>query len=145
MLFPPARVYVAMMRRLRSVVERIQQRRQFYNALAIDTRSVVSKYLAGKSADRRFVEIILYFQYHQSPALRSIMDELVREVDDLCVELGAFRYMTTRTSRDDERLRRIDPNAQYTTGESLGRTPPGWSVEGAKADAASRPVEARST
>lgn len=41
---------------------------------------------------------------------------------DLCVEHEAFRYMHTKTGKDPEQRKKIDPNAFYAkaTNVSLG-------------------------
>jgi hypothetical protein len=42
-----------------------------------------------------------------------VLDALVEEFDDICIELGAHRYMHSRTTRDAEKRRLVDPNTYY--------------------------------
>jgi len=44
-------------------------------------------------------------------------------MDDLCIEHGAFRYMHTKTVKDPQRRRLIDPNAAYNREASAAHNP----------------------
>ena len=50
-----------------------------------------------------------------------LLDQLVEEFDDICVEHGSWRYMHSRTTRDPEKQRAVDPNTFYA--ERLGSSP----------------------
>ena len=42
-----------------------------------------------------------------------IQDDLVSQVDDLCIKHGAFRYMHSKTVKDPERRRQLDLNSRF--------------------------------
>jgi hypothetical protein len=52
-----------------------------------------------------------------------LLDALVEEFDDICVEHGSWRYMHSRTTRDPEKRRAVDPNTFYA--EQLERAAAG--------------------
>jgi hypothetical protein len=72
-----------------------------------------SAYLAHGRDDDRFCELNFTVGIDLEKLTDALFEEVVSAVDDLCIEHHAFRYMHTRTVKDPERRRLIDPNASY--------------------------------
>ena len=81
--------------------------------ISLYVKSIKSDYLARGGPDNRFCEFLYYVGMHQEKMSPAVLDELVREIDDFCLERGCLRYMHTKTSSDPERRRRLDPNTYY--------------------------------
>ncbi len=43
-----------------------------------------------------------------------VLDQLVNELDNICIETGSFRYMHSRTTKDPDQRTFIDPNTVST-------------------------------
>ncbi len=63
--------------------------------------------------NKPFCELILLVGIDPKRMTDVITDDFVSQMDDLCIEHGAFRYMHTKTVKDPERRRLIDPNAAH--------------------------------
>ena len=57
-----------------------------------------SPYLSGGDPDQVFVEVLLVLGLEPVLLSTSTLDQLVADIDDTCLEHGAFRYQHTRTS-----------------------------------------------
>lgn len=60
-----------------------------------------------------FCELMLYLGLNAEKMTPAVLDALVTDVDKLCIEQGAFRYMHTKTSKDPQLRQHLDPNRQY--------------------------------
>ncbi len=93
----------------------LEQRQQHHGLTFISfyVKAIRSEYLARGDQKQSFCELMLYLGVDPKTMTDARLDELVSRIDDLCIEHGAFRYMHTRTVKDPERRKRIDPNAAY--------------------------------
>ena len=74
-------------------------------------KGIDSDYLRrARPDDERWAEILFFVAINPKKMTEELLDRIATDMDDVCIEEGAYRYMHSRTSRDPERLRRIDPN-----------------------------------
>ena len=78
-------------------------------------KSIRSAYLSGCEPEQPFCELMFYLGVDGDRMTDIILEHLVSELDDLCIAHGAFRYMHSRTTKDPDRLRLLDPNAYYAS------------------------------
>jgi FAD/FMN-containing dehydrogenase len=124
--FVPIEQYGAMFRRCYDTVRDYRTRHRCFTGISLYLKSVRSPYLAHGDPTRRFAELVIHFSCVPERLSPALWSEIAGRIDDACVELGAFRYMHTRTGRDPAVLRRIDPNAMYADDVSLpGEATPG--------------------
>jgi hypothetical protein len=83
-----------------------------FSFVSVYVKSIKSPFLANGRAKDRYSEM-MFFNGITEKMTPEILEELAIKLDDLTIEHGGFRYMHTKTSKDPERLRKIDPNAQY--------------------------------
>jgi hypothetical protein len=111
----PVERYEVLFRTLYQLCLRYRHEHHCFTMVSIYVKSIRSPYLS-KGKDRRFCELMLYVGVNPAAMTPAVLESLVSEIDDTCIKLGAFRYMHSRTVKDAERLRRIDPNALYAEG-----------------------------
>lgn len=116
--------YVSVSTRVFEILRRHRKRHGCFGVITAYVKGIRSEYLAqGRPDDDRWAESVFYVGTVPEKLTPQLLDQIVAEIDDVCVETGSYRYMHTRTSRDVERLARIDPNAAYA-----GTRPP-WPAE----------------
>ena len=106
-----------------------------FSFVSVYVKSIKSPYLANGRAKDQYSEM-MFFNGVTEKMTPEILEELAIRLDDLTIEHGGFRYMHTKTSKDPERRRKIDPNAQYHVqshqieagAEELTAEPSGTSV-----------------
>jgi hypothetical protein len=81
--------------------------------VSVYVKSIRSAYLANGSDKDAYSEL-MFFNGVTDQLTPQVLDEVATKLDDLAIAHGAFRYMHTKTSQDPERLRKIDPNQQYS-------------------------------
>lgn len=84
-----------------------------FTFVSVYVKSIRSPYLANGSDQQSFCELMFYFGINSEGMTDEIFDEIVSRFDDVCIEQEAFRYMHSKTVKDPERLRLLDPNARY--------------------------------
>jgi len=47
-----------------------------------------------------------------------VLNNLISQMDDTCIEHAAYRYMHSKTVKHLKRSRRVDPNAYYYAGST---------------------------
>jgi hypothetical protein len=106
--------YEAVTARVFAILREYRKRHGCFRVLSAYVKGIRSPYLAqGRPGDDRWAETVFYVATVPDRLPTSLLDQVVADIDDVCVETGSYRYMHTRTSRDPERLARIDPNAAY--------------------------------
>ena len=83
----------------------------------MNVKSIHSPYMAQGSAADQFCELMFYLGIEPKGMTDAVLDELVARFDDICIKHGGFRYMHTKTAKDPERRRQVDPNAFYAVRE----------------------------
>ena len=85
------------------------------------TKCIRSDYLSNGDPNKLFCELIILPGIKPDRLTENLLESLVSQMDDLCIEHGAFRYMHTRTVKDLERRSLIDPNTMYARSpEAVG-------------------------
>jgi hypothetical protein len=100
-----------------------RERHKCFTFVSVYLKSIHSPYLARAGRDGRFAEFLFYVGIEPERLTPELTDELVSDLDDLCIRHGALRYMHSRTVKDPERVRMIDPNAYWTAGAATGAEP----------------------
>ena len=100
----------------RAVYERAVQFRERYGCftfVSIYIKAVRSEFLSPEDPHRFFCELNLYLGISKRGIRTEELDDLVSQVDDLCIKHGAFRYMHSKTVKDPERRRQLDLNSRF--------------------------------
>jgi len=87
-------------------------------SFSIQLKGIRSDFLAPGEPDQVYVEIMLVAGVKATPQAAGVLRELASAVDDVCLELGAYRYMHTLVSKHEPaELRRLDPAGRYAVQE----------------------------
>jgi FAD binding domain len=81
--------------------------------ISLDIRPMRSSYLAHGGGDDRYVEILHFVGIKPERLTEERQRYLIRRLDELCVSHGAYRYMHTLTSTDEQLRRQVDPNTLW--------------------------------
>lgn len=111
-LFSPEENFKALFREVYALSKRYRERGAL-TLLVFNVKAIRSGYLAGHTPGKRFCEIGLVCGIDNMRMTPELMEQLVSELDDLCIQQGAFRYMHTKTVKDEARRAKIDPSHQY--------------------------------
>jgi hypothetical protein len=122
----PVDKYEILFRTLYQLCIRYRRDHKCFTMISIYVKSIRSPYLS-KGQDRRFCELMLYVGVNPEGMTEKVLESLVSEIDNTCIEYGALRYMHSKTVKDPERVRRIDPNALYADGPTTGARTKGGS------------------
>lgn len=76
----------------------------------IYVKAISSPYLTRASNLDRHCELMLYLGLDPEHMTDAVLNDMVSEVDDLCIAHRAFRYMHSKTVKDQQR-QLVDPNA----------------------------------
>lgn len=107
-------------RKLWAMLERYRDETGCFTFLSLYVKSIWSEYLSGGDPDnRRWLEFLFYVGVDQDNMTDELLDQIADELDEFCIQEGAFRYMHTRTGRDPERMAQFDANAMYNDGVSV--------------------------
>lgn len=115
----PADRYEKLFHELYSICRRYRSETGCFTFISIYVKAIRSQYLTqghltpGLTAAEPFCELMLYAGVNPKAMTREVLDKVVSDIDDLTIAEGAFRYMHSRTVKDAERRRRIDPNTFY--------------------------------
>jgi hypothetical protein len=113
--------YVEVARRLFDLLVDYRERFRCMTFLALYVKSIWSAYL-GHGEPAGFCELLFDVGVDHRGMTDVVLDALVEEMDDVCVEMGAFRYLHSKTTKDPAKRRLIDPNAFYA--DRLARPAP---------------------
>jgi len=127
--------YEELFRDLWNLILDFRKRTGALTFISLYVKSIKSEYLGHGTSEDRFCEFLYYLGMHQEKMTPAVLDELVREVDDFCLERDCRRYMHTKTSADPERRSRLDPNTYYADrfAAAGGGEPDGRALAGAGA------------
>ncbi|MGI8685312.1 MAG: FAD-binding oxidoreductase, partial [Acidimicrobiales bacterium] len=110
----PMRSFDAVCRRQFKLLQDYRERTGCFNVITLYVKGIRSEYLShNRPDDERWAEILFYVAIKPEKMTDELLDRIATDLDDICIDEGAYRYMHSRTSKDPERLRRIDPNAAY--------------------------------
>lgn len=109
----PAARYEQVARELIELCLAQRQTSRAVTVVSLYVKAIRSAYLSGGADGERHAELTLYLGVDPVRMTDEVLDGLVRGIDDVAIEHGAFRYMHTRTSGEQARRRRVDPNTMY--------------------------------
>jgi hypothetical protein len=107
-------------RRLMAVLVRYRKERNCFSVLTMYLKGIRSPHLAGPQPDDdRWAEVLFYVAMRAENMTDALLEQIVDEFDQTCVELGAYRYMHSKTSKDPIRKKLLDPHSRFEAGEPL--------------------------
>ena len=109
----PLEEYEALFRSICELMERYREEFACLTFISAYVKSIRSAYLSHGELERPFCELMFYLGVNSDRMTDAILENLVSELDDLCIAHRAFRYMHSRTTKDPGRLSLLDPNAFY--------------------------------
>lgn len=112
----PEDSFVGLFRELYALCRRYRERGML-RLISFNVKAIRSPYLAGSEPGKRFCEIGMLVNIDNARVTPELLEQLVSEMDDLCIQHGAFRYMHTKTVKDEARRAKIDPSLQYEAPE----------------------------
>ncbi|AUX47995.1 hypothetical protein SOCE26_095210 [Sorangium cellulosum] len=107
----PAEKFGPLFHRLYSIFLEYREKTGCFTFIAIYVKAIRSDYLAQGDPNKRFCELMLYCGIDPEKMTEPVLEEIVSQVDDVCIAQGAYRYMHTKTVKDEKRRSRVDPNA----------------------------------
>ncbi|HVE99719.1 MAG TPA: FAD-binding oxidoreductase [Rubrobacteraceae bacterium] len=119
----PVDEYEIIFRELYRLCLEYRNRHEALTLIALYVKALRSEYLDNLVPGKRFCELLLYLNVNTRAMTEELTESLVSRIDDLCIEHGAFRYMHTKTVKDPQRRRLIDPNAAYNREASAVHDP----------------------
>jgi hypothetical protein len=105
--------YAELSRRLFDLLVGYRERHQCLTFVALYVKGIRSAHLGHGDPDARFCEVLFDVGIDPARLTDELLERLVEEFDDICVELGSWRYMHSRTTRDPGKRRAVDPNTYY--------------------------------
>jgi hypothetical protein len=120
-MWAPIETYEALFRQAYQAMVETRKRHGCFTFVSCDLRPFRSSYLSHGDPERRWVDLVFEVGMTHKGIRPEVLDELISTIDDLCIEHGAYRYMHSKTVKDPERLKRIDPNQSYA-GSSVRQT-----------------------
>jgi hypothetical protein len=90
-----------------------RERTGCFTFVSVYVKCITSDYLSQGSDQKRFCELMFYVGVNNKNMNQQILDEMTSDFDDITIKHGGFRYMHSRTVKD-QRLQKIDPNAFYS-------------------------------
>jgi hypothetical protein len=91
-------------------------------SIALYVKPIRSPYLKRASNIDRHCELTLYLGLDPERMTGAILDDMVSQIDDVCIAHGAFRYMHSKTVKD-QRRQQIDPNAVHAARARTAEPP----------------------
>jgi hypothetical protein len=104
--------YVEVARRLFDLLVDYRDRFRCMTFVALYVKSIRSAYL-GHGEPAGFCELLFDIGIDHRGMTDVVLDALVEEIDDACIEMGAFRYLHSKTTKDPAKRRLLDPNTYY--------------------------------
>lgn len=103
--------YESLCRRLLNLMRDYRDRQQCFTLITLYVKGIQSEYLSGGNPDDiGWVELLFYLGINPDRMSEEVLDQVVSELDDICIETGSFRYMHSRTTKDPDRRALVDPN-----------------------------------
>jgi hypothetical protein len=102
-------------RRLLQLLQRYRDEHGCFTVITLYLKGIRSEYLSqGDPEDEQWVEVLFYVAISPGKLPDTLLDRLVGEFDEICVDTGSYRYMHSKTSNNPQIRSRIDPNTAYT-------------------------------
>jgi hypothetical protein len=117
----PADHYEPLFRAIYAAMRETRRRHDCFTFVSCDIRPFKSPYLAHGDESKRYVDLVFEVGIKPKNMTPDVLRELVEQVDDLVIAHGAYRYMHSVTSKDADRLAKIDPNTIYAAGRGVER------------------------
>ena len=121
--------YEKLFRTLFDLFLEYRREHQCFTFISVYVKCITSDYLANGRDAKSFCELMFYFGINPEYMTDPLFDSLVDRFDRVAEQEGAFRYMHSKTVTDPERLRVLDPNAQYRPAEAGGQNGSGQLTE----------------
>lgn len=86
-----------------------------FTVISLYIKNIHSAYLAQNGKSDHFCEVLFYNGIDNEGMTPDVLEALAERLDDITISTGSFRYMHSRTSRDPERRKKVDPNTYYST------------------------------
>ena len=83
-----------------------------FTFVSVYVKSIHSEYLSHGTDQKQFCELMYYMGINPQSMNDEILMKAVSEFDDICIRHGGYRYMHSKTVKD-ERREKVDPNAYY--------------------------------
>jgi hypothetical protein len=109
----PLDQYAAVFERIWALLAGYRDDTGCFTVMSGYVKGLHSAYLAKGQPDDRYCELNFTVGIDLEKLTDALFEEVISAVDDICIEHQTFRYMHTRTVKDPERRRLIDPNARY--------------------------------
>jgi hypothetical protein len=122
----PLERYETIVRGAYELVRDFRQEHRCFTFISTYVKPVRSSYLARAGGEGAVCELTLTCGIVPERFPEALLEQFARRLDDLCIVHRAWRYMHTRTSRDPQRARLVDPNAFRDGGparEEVTRAP----------------------
>ena len=101
-------------RRLLALLKRYREEHDCFKVITLYLKGIRSATLAAsRPGDDRWVEVLFYVAINVKRMTDPLLDRIVEEFDDVCIDTGSFRYMHSRTTRDPVRRKLLDPHTLY--------------------------------
>ncbi|MGH2601845.1 MAG: FAD-binding oxidoreductase [Dehalococcoidia bacterium] len=112
-ILAPLDRYADLFRDSYALTREFRERYNCFTFISVYVKSIRSPYLAQGGEQDRFCELMFYLGIDPKGMTDAVLDDLVSQFDDICIRHQGFRYMHSKTVKDPERRRLIDPNAAY--------------------------------
>ncbi len=123
-VWTPVEEWASLYRKVFGLMREYKQRTKCFTFITSDNGPIVSRYLAkGAPEPAHYVHMFFEVGINLSVMTEHLLDQVVSEIDDLCIEHGAYRYMHTKTVGDPERRKLVDPNTYYAELAELPAVP----------------------
>ncbi len=96
------------------LMRRYRAERDCFTFISVYVKSITSEYLATEGRGNQFCELMFFQGMSAGGMDEQVLEDLVTELDDICIAHNGFRYMHTKTSKDPARRAKVDPNAYWT-------------------------------
>jgi FAD binding domain len=110
----PLAQYEVLFRESFELMRKFRDRYKCMTFISVYVKSIKSPYLAQGREDQRFCELMYYCGISPKGMTDEVLEEIAAAFDDVTIRHGGFRYMHSRTSRDQERWEKVDPNTFYS-------------------------------
>lgn len=108
----PMGTYAELFRKLHEISTRYRDQHACLTSISLYVVGLKSEWLAAGTGER-YCDLLLYLGVSPDKLPSGLLEELVKEIDEACIEHRAFRYMHSRTSKAAELRNRIDANQRH--------------------------------
>jgi hypothetical protein len=104
-------------RRLMALLRRYREEHGCFSVLTLYLKGIRSTYLAAGQPDNdRWAEVLFFVAIRPERLPDALLEQLVEEFDEICIQTGSYRYMHSKTTRDPARQKQLDPHTLYADG-----------------------------